>query len=470
MLKVAKNLVCFSYDDKKVFMNSNFSRPLIFKKGAEQVERALKQPDSITDIKLLNLLKKFKILIEDEESVPKTHQKFILEGKKDLGLYMLVTQKCNLGCTYCLGDNPSYLNNKSMDIETAKMALEKAAMSMLPKGEIQVIYFGGEPLLNWELVKECINFVVNDLSLRFDVNFKNHITTNLTHLPPDFIEIAIKHKVSVLVDIDGNCNLHNSMRPYRTGEGSYEKIIENIKKIADHNIYYELRATITSENVAHLRDILKHHHNLKPAACAFPTLIPVDSEGTPLDSKMFPDPDIYHQGLKDVINDKLFDLSSICPSNVISERMLRGEFVVYGCGMILGNTAVIDHDGTVYPCIYFVGQDNFCLGNVNNEDNPLSQKNWYDKFYLKYEKELHVDNVEKCSECSIRYFCGGGCSVRLLSLKGDDEQTQKAKDYFFDINCKASWASIESAVRYFEEKASSDPANEERTTPLIKHD
>jgi uncharacterized protein len=114
-----------------------------------------------------------------------------MDGKKDLGLYLLVTQKCNLGCTYCLGDNPSYLNQHSMDFNTAKLALEKSARAMRPKGNIQIIYFGGEPLLNWKLIKQCIEFVEKELKPQFKVNFKHHVTTNLTTLPSDFIEIAL---------------------------------------------------------------------------------------------------------------------------------------------------------------------------------------------------------------------------------------------------------------------------------------
>lgn len=452
MLVATKNLVHLTYEGKEVFMNSLFSRPLIFNKGAEQVKAAIKNPDSIEDNALLNLLKKFKILVEEEEIAPKTHQQFLMDGKKDLGLYMLVTQKCNLGCTYCLGDNPSYLNQHSMDFTIAKLALEKSARAMRKKGNIQIIYFGGEPLLNWALIKQCIEFVENELKMQFDVNFKHHVTTNLTTLPSDFIEVAEKHNVSILVDIDGRCDLHNKMRPYRNGNGSYDSIIKNLEKISKSDIYYELRATVTSENVEYLPGILKHHRNLNPAACAFPTLIPVNSEGLPLNSNMFPDPDVYSAKLKDVIKEQLFDLSCVCPSNVISARMLRGEYVVYGCGMILGNTAVVNHNGDIFPCIYFVGQKEFCLGNLEKDHNPLSQENWYEKFWLKHERKLHVDNLNECHNCAIRYYCGGGCSVRMLSLQCNDLASKNAKDYFYNINCKASWASVESAIKYFEDK------------------
>lgn len=452
VLKPTKNLVHLTYDGKDIFMNSIFSRPLIFKKGAEFVKSAIKNPDSIANENLLSLLKKYRILVEENEVAPQTHQQFLMGGKRDFGLYLLVTQKCNLACTYCLGDNPSYLNQNSMDFKTAKQALEKSACSILPKGNIQIIYFGGEPLLNWKLIKQCIAFVETELKPKFDVNFKHHVTTNLTTLPADFIEIASTHNVSVLVDIDGQCDIHNKMRPYKNGSGSYNAILKNLKKLSDSGIYYELRATVTKENVEELTSILKHHYALKPAACAFPTLIPVNSEGMPLNSDSFPDPTVYSNKLKEVIGEKLFDLSCVCPSNVISARMLRGEFVVYGCGMILGNTAVVNHDGDVYPCIYFVGQKEFCLGNIDSYSNPLSQKNWYENFYLKYERKLHVDNLTECKNCAIRYYCGGGCSVRILSLQGDDPESKIAREYFFDINCKATWASIESAIKYFEEK------------------
>jgi len=452
MLELAKNFVQFHYDNKMAIMNADFPRPLIFTKGIEKLKDALDNPSLIKEGKLLDLLIKFKVLVKGQEIKPKTHQSFIFEGKKDLGLYMLVTQSCNLRCNYCLGDNPGYMNCQTMNLDTAKKALEKAAQSMLPNGKIQVIYFGGEPLLNWKLIKQCIEYIDNDLKNRFDVKFKNHVTTNLTLLPEDFIDLAIKHDISVLVDIDGDKNIHNKMRPEKTGKGSYDTIMKNLEKISKSSIYYELRATVTSDNVNHIRDISNHHSNLNPAACAFPTLIPVDSEGNPISSDLYPNPDTFSKGLKDVILDNKFDLSCVCPSNVISARMLRGEFVIYGCGMILGNTAVINYDGDVYPCIYFVGQKDFLLGNIKESNNPLSQKNWYDKFYSKHESKLHVDNLEECKDCSIRYLCGGGCSVRMLSLNRNDQTSLKARKYFLDINCKSSWASVEAAIKYFENK------------------
>ena len=108
-----------------------------------------------------------------------------------------------------------------------------------------------------------------------------------------------------------------------------------------------IRSTITSENVSQINEISKHHKSLEPSACAFPTLIPVDSEGTILDSKMYPDPKIYYSQLSQAIKNNEFTLSNICPSNVLANRVLRGEFVKFECGMILGNTIAVTHEGDV---------------------------------------------------------------------------------------------------------------------------
>lgn len=451
-LRPAADLVRFEREGTLTLMNGRYPRPLIFRRGVDVVKAALDCPDGISDPALRELLVRFRILVTEQEPIPETHQRFEIEGKRDLGLYLLVTQQCNLGCVYCLGRNESYLNNARMSEATAKLTIEKAAQSMAPNGRLQIIYFGGEPLLNWGVVRECIRYVDEELRGRYDVEFKNHLTTNLTVLPEDFLDVAAAHGVSVLVDLDGPCNIHNRNRPFRSGRPSYNKIIRNIEKLRERKIYYELRATVTSDNVADLRAIQEHHERLKPEACAFPTLIPVDSEGHALDPALYPDAEVYARELSGAISDHRFDLSRVCPSNVIATRMLRGEFVVYGCGMILGNTGVVDHDGTVYPCIYFVGQEAFRLGSISDPGNVLSQEN-YQQFFDTYAPQLHVDNLEECRSCPIRYLCGAGCSIRFLSLKGDDEWTRRARRYFLEINCAASWASVEAAIDYFNNKS-----------------
>lgn len=454
MFKIAKDLIKFEYPSKLVLMNGRFPRPLIFYKGFDLVNGALKNPNNIKNDKLIELLKDYKILIDDnvEEPMPYTHQSFNITGKIELGLYLLVTQKCNLGCTYCLGDNESYMNSSSMSFETIKKTIDSAVNSMLPNGTINFIYFGGEPMLNWKLIKQAVEYIEDELKTSYNINFKHNITSNLTYLPNDFIDFASKYHISVLVDIDGNCSTHNLMRPFRNGKPSYDKIVANVKILKQNNIYFEIRSTITSENVSQINEISKHHKSLDPSACAFPSLIPVDSEGTILDSKMYPDPKTYYSQLSQAIKNSEFTLSNICPSNVLANRVLRGEFVKFECGMILGNTIAVTHEGDVYPCIYFIGQPDFCMGNVLSDPNPLKQENCI-HFFEKYNLILNVDNIEECKECTIRYICGGGCSVRLLSLQKYNEETKKAKDYFYNITCAGSWSSIETMVEYFENSA-----------------
>jgi uncharacterized protein len=433
---------------------------LIFYQGIDLVNRAIENPATIRNEKLLTLLKEYRLLIDEniEEPIPFTHQNFNDKGKSELGLYLLVTQKCNLGCTYCLGDNESYLNSTSMSFDVMIKTIDYAVDSMLQNGTINFIYFGGEPLLNWKLIKQAVVYIEEELHPPIKINFKHNITTNLTFLPTDFIDFASKYNISVLVDIDGYCNLHNKMRPFRNGSPSYDIIVKNVKILKKHKIYFEIRSTVTSENVESLDDISKHHKHLEPSACAFPTLIPVDSEGTILDSEKYPDSKVYYSELSKVIKNNEFSLSSICPSNVLVNRVLTGEFVKFDCGIILGNTIAVTHDGDVYPCIYFVGQPDFCMGNILKDPNPLSQ-NKCKKFYEKYNTILNVDNIEECKRCAIRYLCGGGCAIRLLSLTNDNEKTQKAKKYFYDITCAGSWASIESMVEYFEAKMNKEIEN-----------
>ena len=174
MYKIAKDLIKYEYPNKLVLMNGRFPRPLIFYKGFDLVNSALIDPNNINNQKLIELLKDYKILIDGnvEEPIPFTHQSFNINGKSELGLYLLVTQKCNLGCTYCLGDNESYINSSSMSFETIKKTIDSAVNSMLPNGTINFIYFGGEPMLNWKLIKQAVVYIEEELKTSFKINLQ----------------------------------------------------------------------------------------------------------------------------------------------------------------------------------------------------------------------------------------------------------------------------------------------------------
>lgn len=452
MLLVARDLVRFESRGRLVLMNGRFPRPLVFSRGIKWVVDALNDPEHISDTSLRDLLMRFRILVEGEESPPRSHQAFDLERKTDFVIYLLVTQDCNLGCSYCLGKDTSFLDGHPMSTEVAERAIAQGINALRPGGTLQLIYFGGEPLLNWNLIKHCLEFVKREGNAWPDHTIKHHITTNLTLLPPDFIDVAKEHSLTVLVDVDGPCSTHNKMRPFRDGRPSYRRIMQNLNALERSGIYFEIRATITAENVEELRSIQEHHHQLKPQACAFPTLIPVDTAGRPLDPLMYPDPKIYRRELNKVADDGLFDLSSLCPTNVVAARMLRFEFVTYGCGMLLGNTAAVTYDGTVYPCIYLVGRSRFLLGNLRETTNPFGQTS-YAGLFEEWKDRLHVDEMEKCSTCSIRYLCGGGCPLRIMALDEETEPHRVAREYFREISCATSWAAVESTIRNYDVRA-----------------
>ena len=448
MLRVTGNLVRIARHGTLTLMNGQYPRPLVFKKGLDLVERVLRDPASVENEQLRDLLVRFRILVSEDEQAPATHQVFRHDAKTEFALYMLVSERCNLACTYCLGRNTEYLRHQNMSWEVARAAIEKAAASVAPGGTLELLYFGGEPLLNWPLVKRCLAYATENLAPRFHGRIKHHMTTNLTRMPSDFIETAREHGITLLVDVDGDLATHDRLRPYRSGAPSYTRVMENLKRIAAAGLYFEVRATITSENVEKIREIQRHHKLLDPAACAFPTLTPVDSTGKVLDCKMYPDPTVYARELHGAVADGIFDLGSIAPVNVIASRMLRGEFVSYGCGMVMGNTGVVTADGTAYPCIYFVGRSPFRLGGVFDEVNPYSQE-VYGRFFEKWKSRLNVDEREGCKACPIRYLCGGGCPLRVLAVDGNDEQSQAAREYFRAVSCAASWTAVEATIEHF---------------------
>jgi len=448
-LRITKNLVTLERGAEELLLaNSFYLQPLYFRKGRDYVRRFL---DALAGLNtreemlaalsggsgLLDLLITHRILVPEADKDghdgselasfkgPRTNQ-------SGMSIYLLLSQSCNFGCIYCLNGTKTYKTgeNLKMSEEVAFRGVEKSLASLAAGGRLEVAFFGGEPLLNWDLAKRVIEHCESELKPRYsDKEVTYHITSNLSFLPKDLIEWAKKYNISFLCDIDGPEDIHNRCRPYKGGAGSYSDVSGNVRKLIDAGLDVSLRATVTSINQHRMTEVAAHHRSIGGRGSAFVPVNPVNSDEDILNDNLLPDPRVLIDGLVEVYRSKIYSSENLFPFSIYSTKIVPGAKTVMGCGAPYGNTPVVDVNGDAYPCIYLVGIKKFFMGNVLRDDYP-------DTGLLDRMMDLlHVDNIEECKSCSWRYICGGGCPVGRLTVLDNPTVTPGVKDYCTRISC-----------------------------------
>jgi uncharacterized protein len=352
--------------------------------------------------------------------------------KKAMSLYLLLTQSCNLGCVYCLNGAETYQkeSNLMMKEEAAFRSIDRCLDSLNPDGKLEVVFFGGEPLLNWPLAKQVILYCEEKRqSAHRDKEIHYHLTSNLTVLPKDLIDWAKRYGMTFLCDIDGPEAIHDRCRPFKNGKSSHDRSVKNIGRLTRAGLKVALRSTITSANQDAMPEIAKHHKEIGGTGCAFVPVNPVNSDEDILPESLMPDPARVVKGLTSVFKSRIWETRDLFPFNVYASHVHAGARTVMGCGAPYGNTPVVDVNGDVYPCIYLVGIQRFYLGNILEERYPENAV--LDGMMA----SLHVDNMEECRDCAWRYICGGGCPVGKLTVFDNPLASRKAVSYCGSIRC-----------------------------------
>jgi len=449
-LALTKNLIMLEKGrDELLLVNSIEFRPLYIKKGRDYIKKFLEAVPGLgalesinqafpADTELLNLLMDHRIITysgHDRQGPDKADISFdkkAREEKSGMSLYLLLSQSCNLGCIYCLNGIKTYNKDKNLKMkeEVAYKSVERCLDSLSHGGKLEIVFFGGEPLLNWPLAKKVITYCENNLAEKYkDREIRYHITSNLTILPSDLIEWAKRYNITFLCDIDGPEDIHNECRPYKNGKPTHARIVKNIERLTSSGLQVALRSTITRRNHGCMLEIAQHHKELGGIGCAFVPVNPVNSDEDILPETLMPSIHKMVRGLAKVYKSKVWDTEHLFPFNVYATHLRAGGRAVTGCGAPYGNTPVVDVNGDVYPCIYLVGIKRFYLGNILQENYPDNKVlDWMMDF-------LHVDNIEECKECPWRYICGGGCPVGKLTVFENPLASRKTVRYCNDIRC-----------------------------------
>lgn len=348
-------------------------------------------------------------------------------------LCLHIAHDCNLACKYCFAEEGEYHGRRAlMSYEVGKKALDFLIESSGSRRNLEVDFFGGEPLLNWQVVKDLVAYGREQEKLH-DKHFRFTVTTNGVLLDDEIQEFINREMDNVVLSLDGRREVNDRMRPFRSGAGSYDLIVPKFQKLADsrNQERYYVRGTFTRENLDFSEDIL-HFADLGFKQMSIEPVVGDES-------------DIYAIRESDlpVIMEEYDKLAKIM---IEREKSGKGfnffHFMIdleggpcvakrlSGCGSGTEYLAVTPW-GDLYPCHQFVGQEEFLMGNV---DEGIVKPEIADDF-----RSCNVYTKDKCRNCFAKFYCSGGCMANAYNFHGTIHDA-------YDIGCEMQRKRVECAI------------------------
>ncbi len=378
-------------------------RALEEKYNKDSIDEAFEDVDELISSEQLFTQEKFNIsheALENRQTVIKA-------------MCLHVAHDCNLACKYCFASEGNYNGHKEiMSYEVGKKAFDFLVANSGNRRNLEVDFFGGEPLLNFEVVKKLVDYA-RGLEKKHNKNFRFTITTNGVLLNEENTKYINENMVNVVLSVDGRKEVHDNMRPFRNKKGSYDMIMPKFKKLVENRKGkdYYVRGTFTannldfSEDVLHLSDEGFKHISVEPVVgCSGESYAIVDEHTDTLVKE-------YENLARKIIERK--DAGK--DINFFHFNIdLEGGPCIYkrltGCGAGVEYVAVTPQ-GDIYPCHQFVGSDEFKIGDV---DKGIVRTDITKQF-----KCANVYAKSGCNECFAKYYCSGGCSANGYNFKGD---------------------------------------------------
>ena len=402
----------------------------------EEIVNSLRERYPETEVE--EALDEVQMLVDNEELFTKdTYENYIMDFKKRptvvKALCLHIAHDCNLACQYCFAEEGEYHGRRAlMSFEVGKKALDFLIANSGNRRNLEVDFFGGEPLMNWQVVKDLVAYGREQEKLH-DKKFRFTLTTNGVLLNDEVMEFCNREMGNVVLSIDGRKEVHDKMRPFRKGAGSYDLIVPKFQQFAEsrHQDKYYVRGTFThynldfSEDVLHLADLGFKQISVEPVVAEPKEPYAIRDEDLP---KLFEEYDKLavemirrHKSGEDFnFFHFLIDLEG---GPCVAKRLS-------GCGSGTEYLAVTPW-GDFYPCHQFVGNEKFLLGNV---DEGILNTDIRDEF-----KCCNVYAKEKCRKCFARFYCSGGCAANAYNFSGDICGA-------YDIGCELQKKRIECAI------------------------
>lgn len=349
-------------------------------------------------------------------------------------LCLHIAHDCNLACQYCFADEGEYHGQKRelMSLEVGKRALDFLIENSGNRVNLEVDFFGGEPLMNFEVVKEIVAYG-RKREKEAGKNFRFTLTTNGMLLNDEVTEFCNKEISNVVLSLDGRQCINDKMRPTRNGKGSYDIIVPKfqdfVSKRGDKSYY--VRGTFTRNNLDFTED--------------FKLMADLGFKEISIEPVVTPDTNSYAIREEDI--DRICEEYDKLALDII-ERRKRGEKITFfhymldlnggpcvykrlsGCGSGTEYLAVTP-TGELYPCHQFVGTEDFKLGDIYN---GIQKTELVEEFKL-----CNVYAKDKCKDCFARFYCSGGCAANSYQFHGTILDA-------YDIGCKLQQKRVECAI------------------------
>lgn len=348
-------------------------------------------------------------------------------------LCLHIAHDCNLACKYCFAEEGEYHGKRElMSYEVGKAALDFLVRESGNRKNLEVDFFGGEPTLNFRVVKDLVAYG-RSLEEPNNKKFRFTLTTNGVRLDDEIMAFANQEMDNVVLSIDGRKEVHDRMRPFPDGSGSYDLVVPKYKQFADSRGQqrYYVRGTFTRHNLDFAEDVLHLAELGFKQISVEPVVAPEEADYAIREEEL---PRLYEE------YDKL--------SREIIRRHKNGEdfnffhFMIdleggpcvakrlSGCGSGTEYLAVTPW-GDLYPCHQFVGNDKFYMGNVFE---GVTRREIVNDF-----KSCNVYSKEKCRSCFARFYCSGGCAANSYNFHGSIHDA-------YDIGCALQKKRVECAI------------------------
>ncbi|HGM3772315.1 TPA: thioether cross-link-forming SCIFF peptide maturase [Clostridioides difficile] len=387
-------------------------------KSKEEILEILKskyQEEKINEAyeEILNLEKEGLLYTEDTYQY---HPSFVHREPVVKALCLNVAHDCNLKCKYCFAAQGDFGGEKElMSFEVGKAAIDYLIANSGSRKNLEIDFFGGEPLMNFEVVKQLVDYG-RSVEKDYNKNIRFTITTNGVLLNDEIIDYINENMHNVVLSLDGRKEVNDNMRPTLNDKGSYDITLPRFKKLVEKRAkdkYYYIRGTFTRDNLDFSKDVM-HFADLGFKLTSVEPV--VGDESNPYALREEDLPKIFEEYEKFAVE--------------YADRQLQGDGFKFfhfmidlnqgpcvikritGCGA--GNEYLsVTPNGDIYPCHQFVGNEEFKMANIFDEEIVLPEnlKNMF--------REAHVYTKEECKQCWNKFYCSGGCHANAINFNND---------------------------------------------------
>lgn len=327
-------------------------------------------------------------------------------------LCLHIAHTCNLNCSYCFASQGKYHGDRAlMSFEVGKQALDFLVAHSGKRRNLEVDFFGGEPLMNFDVVKQLVTYA-RSIEKDAGKNFRFTLTTNGMLINDDVIDFANKEMSNVVLSLDGRKEIHDRFRVDYAGKGSWERIVPKFQKLVEarNGQNYYMRGTFTHANPDFLKDIQEmlnlgfNELSMEPVVCAENDPSRLTEEDLPIVMEQY-------EKLAELMLERHKEGRPFTFYHYMID--LKGGPCIYkrisGCGSGTEYMAVTPW-GDLYPCHQFVGEESFKLGNV-----------WDGVTNTERQAEFAACNVyahPECKDCWAKLYCSGGCAANAYHATG----------------------------------------------------